>query len=268
MADTPPSKPAPEPLVDAVLLIDGDNDPHLPADFPIGERTLVRVFLRQAAKTPRGLEKRLGGLPFCVTVTCTQGGANAADFVMSLHAGILHATLPMHLPFTLVTNDKALSAIAQELQRTGRQAALWTSHDKEPRRRAATVAATVSRASSRRGGRRRGGRGRRGSSSAVQPQAAAPQPAPQAGPRDVETAKPAFPPVFTPASDPKVLEVAAAYAARLSRIKDPPSRLKTLLNDIANRTRSSGLPPEAILEELKRGHGLVVDERGHITKPA
>ncbi|MFH2204931.1 MAG: hypothetical protein ABIJ96_17620 [Elusimicrobiota bacterium] len=118
--------------VDAVLLIDADNDPHLPPDFTLGPRTLVRVFLRTGAKPPRALERRLEGIPMCVTVVSPQGGGNAADFVMSLHSGILHATLPMHVPFTLVTADVSLSVMAQELQRLGRRAALWTSHDKKP----------------------------------------------------------------------------------------------------------------------------------------
>ena len=114
--------------VDSVLLIDGDNDPHLPPDFPITDRTLVRVFLRPLAAMPRPLERRLGRLPMCVSVVSPKGGANSADFVMSLHAGVLHATLPLAIPFTLVSNDKSLGAMAQELQRIGRRAELWTSH--------------------------------------------------------------------------------------------------------------------------------------------
>ncbi len=233
--------------VDAVLLIDGDNDPHFPPDFPITPHTLVRVFLRPGAKMPRGLERRVGSLPFCVTVLSPKGGSNAADFIMSLHIGILHATLPLHLPFTLVTADKSLSVMAQELQRVGRQAILWTSHPERGRRRAApSESAGPSRDGRRQRAPRRSGRGK------AEPAQAAPTPEVQ-------------PQAQRPGRG--LAEVAAAYAARLSRIKDPPSRLKTLLNDIANRTGNSGHSPEAILEELKRGHGLSVDERGKVHRP-
>ena len=41
--------------VDSVLLIDGDNDPHVPPDVRPTRHTLVRVFLRPGAKMPRTL---------------------------------------------------------------------------------------------------------------------------------------------------------------------------------------------------------------------
>jgi hypothetical protein len=280
MADLPPppTSPRPEAFVDNVLLIDGDNDPHLPSDFPISDRSLVRVFLRLGAKMPRTLERRLGDLPYCVTVVTTEPGANAADFVMSHHAGILHATLPMHLPFVLVTNDKALQAIAQELQRLGRQASLWTSHPERgvaQARRSRSESASSSSSSS--DGRGRGGRGRRrGGRARAKPSARAESTTPaaweSAEPISLGKAEPE--PAAEPASavasvettaDPKLSQVASSYAARLARIKDPPSRLKTLINDIANRTKASGVPPEAIIEELKRSHGLAVDAQGRVT---
>ena len=59
-------------------------------------------------------------------------------------------------------------------------------------------------------------------------------------------------------------EVAWTYAARLQRIKDVPSRLKTLLNDIKNRAGSQGFAPEEVLEELKRHHGVKVDSQGRV----
>ncbi|MDE2489503.1 MAG: hypothetical protein KGM24_01560, partial [Elusimicrobia bacterium] len=147
--------------VDSVLLIDGDNDPHVPPDVRPTRHSLVRVFLRPGAKMPRTLEKKLAHLPHCATVVSPRGGANAADFVMSLHAGMLHAILPQHIPFLMVTNDATLQAMAAELQRLGRVATIWTSHpdaeamsdearaedDEEPR----------SARSRRRGGRSRGG---------------------------------------------------------------------------------------------------------------
>jgi hypothetical protein len=216
-------------MVDSVLLIDGDNDPHLPPDFPLTPDTLVRVFLRPEAKMPRGLERRLGSLPMCVTVLSPKGGRNAADFVMSLHAGLLHAALPMHVPFTLVTADKSLAAMAQELQRIGRRALLWTSHEKGGRRKAQAPAAARRPARS-------------------QPRAR-PAPAPQ--------------PV-RPAGERGLSDVAAAYARRLASIKDPPAKLKALLNDIKNRAVASGHSAEAILEELKRAGALRVDERGRV----
>ncbi|MDE2291875.1 MAG: hypothetical protein KGL53_07315, partial [Elusimicrobia bacterium] len=124
---SPDTRPLPG-AIDSVLLIDGDNDPHFPPGYEVDENTLVRVFLRQNAETPRTLTRRLAAVPNCVTVNATRTAGNAADFVMALHAGILHATLPMHIPFTIVTNDKGLSVIAQEFQRVGRQTVLWTSH--------------------------------------------------------------------------------------------------------------------------------------------
>lgn len=275
----------PDALVDSVLMIDGDNDPHMPPDFVISERALVRVFLRQGAKMPRGLERRLGHLPFCVTVACTVGGANAADFVMSLHAGILHATLPMHLPFSVVTNDKSLSAICSELQRLGRHASLWTSHDKpspssrrSSRAGSETAAAGESASSrSRRGGRGRRRGGRSGSASGGRAAKAAPTAeqvflaaeAAEKAAAKAEAAADTSLAAFEAAGDvdPKLIEVANSYAARLARIKDPPSRLKTLINDIANRTRSSKFKPEEIIEELKRSHGVSVDAQGRVAHP-
>jgi hypothetical protein len=240
--------------VDSVLLIDGDNDPHLPPEFKITDNTLARVFLRPQAKMPRGLEKKLGHLPMCVAVVSPKGGANAADFVMSLHAGMLHAVLPMSVPFTLVTNDKSLAAMVQELQRVGRMTSLWTSH---PDRR--EQAAAAEQKPSRRG-RRPGPRGRgRPAKRAAKPEATLVTGTPE----PTLTASPEAP----AASAGKSLEeTAAAYAARLGRIKDPPSRLKTLLNDIKNRSVSSGFSPEAILEELKRAHGLRVDDAGRVQR--
>lgn len=222
---------------DAVLLIDGDNDPHVPPDFRITPWTIIRVFLRPGVKMPASLERRVGSSPLCVSVSSPKGGANAADFVMSLHAGILHATLPMQIPFTLVTADASLAVMAQELQRLGRQAALWTSHvatsPRPPRRKPAGQARPAPR--------------RRAA-----PQQAAQQPAQQ------------------PAQTISLTSVAGAYAARLSRMKDPPSRLKALLNDIKNRAGAGGFPPESILEALKQSHGLMVDENGKVQrgKPA
>jgi hypothetical protein len=61
-------------------------------------------------------------------------------------------------------------------------------------------------------------------------------------------------------------EVTVAYERMLSRAKNPPSRLKALLNDIGNRTANFGYPSEAILEELKRSHGLSIDERGRVSR--
>jgi hypothetical protein len=234
---------AQEKMVDSVLLIDGDNDPHLPPDFPITPRTLVRVFVRVGAKTPRSLERRLGELPLSVTVSSPKPGANAADFVMSLHAGILHATLPMHIPFTLVTHDKSLAVMAQELQRVGRRAELWTSHPDRGARRAPSAPSAARKPVSR--GRRRPSR--------PVPAAAVPAASPIAAPA----------PAAAPAGR-GLAQIAAAYASRLSRIKDPPSRLKTLLNDIKNRAGTSGFSPEAILEELKSAQTLSVDANGRV----
>lgn len=273
---TPESQPQPEAErpVDSVLLIDGDNDPHLPPEFRITPHTLARVFLRPQAKMPKGLERKLGHLPMCVPVVSPKGGANAADFVMSLHAGMLHAVLPMSVPFTLVTNDKSLAAMVQELQRIGRMTNLWTSHPD---------AAAQAEASAETGGR--GGRGRRprrgGRAASAAPARARrgrgrakPAPAPdavekleaiaaeEAAAEQMEMRAPA--PAPSAAGGKSLEAVAATYAARLSRVKDPPSRLKTLLNDIKNRAVSSGFSPEAILEELKRSHGVSVDEQGRV----
>ncbi|MBI4422760.1 MAG: hypothetical protein HY554_03480 [Elusimicrobia bacterium] len=237
--------------IDSVLLIDGDNDPHLPPNFEVSDRALVRVFVRMGAKLPRTLERRLAALPRVVTVVSPRGGGNAADFVMSLHAGILHATLPMHLPFTLVTADRSLGVMADELQRVGRQAVLWTSH--EPR-----------------GGRRRAAPAARRPSSSGTPEDRDAQPAQAPATRRRRrgrrpaAAVPTAPASPAPQPDRRLAEAGAAYAARLARIKDPPSRLKTLLNDIRHRSASAGFSPEEILEELKRSHGLLVDGEGHV----
>jgi hypothetical protein len=248
--------------------------------------TLVRVFLRPGAKMPRTLEKKLSHLPHCTTVVSPRGGANAADFVMSLHAGMLHAILPQHIHFLMVTNDATLQAMAAELQRLGRVASIWTSHPdaeqmsvearseetfEEPK-----AARSRSRGGRSRGGRsssRRGGSGRSRTSSsssraAAEPSspraAAEPSPAPRApAPVSDEPRKP---------GGKTLSEVAWTYAARLQRIKDVPSRLKTLLNDIKNRAGSQGFNPEEVLEELKRHHGVKVDSSGRVTvakvKPA
>lgn len=255
--------PSQSPL-DLVLLIDGDNDPHVPPDVRPTRFTLARVFLRPGAKMPRTLEKKLSRLPHCATVVSPRGGANAADFVMSLHAGMLHATLPHHIPFLMVTNDATLSAMAAELQRLGRIATIWTSHPD-----AATMAADSHEEASgepkprrgRSGGRGRGGRSRSGRAAAPRggrgrspraPLAPAPQTAPP-------------PPDAPRKTGGKTLsEVAWTYAARLQRIKDVPSRLKTLLNDIKNRAGSQGFAPEEVLEELKRHHGVKVDAQGRV----
>lgn len=218
---------------DAVILIDGDNDPHLPPDFKVSPRSLVRVFLRTGAKMPKTLERRVGHLHNCLTVVSPKGGANAADFVMSLHAGILHATLPLAIPFTLVTFDKALLAITQELQRVGRQVGAWTSHPEgEPRRRTRLAPAAVIRK--------------------ISPRRRSPAPAP---------------PAPSPSSKPTLQEAAAAYAQRLSRLKDIPSRVKSLLNDIRFRAKTGSFSPEEILEKLKKSHGYRVDEQGKVHRP-
>jgi hypothetical protein len=268
--------------VDSVLLIDGDNDPHVPPDVHPTRHTLVRVFLRPGAKMPRTLEKKLSHLPHCTTVVSPRGGANAADFVMSLHAGMLHAILPQHIHFLMVTNDATLQAMAAELQRLGRVATIWTSHPdagqmsaeargeetfEEPVER--KPARSRSRGGRSRGGRsssRRGGSGRTRSSASPAPRAAAepsPKPAAPAAPASDEPRKP---------GGKTLSEVAWTYAARLQRIKDVPSRLKTLLNDIKNRAGSQGFNPEEVLEELKRHHGVKVDSQGRVqftrVKPA
>jgi hypothetical protein len=270
MAHNPDSSAPPRYPLDSVLLIDGDNDPHVPPDVHPTRHTLVRVFLRPGAKMPRTLEKKLGHLPHCATVVSPKGGANAADFVMSLHAGMLHAVLPQHIHFLMVTNDATLSAMAAELQRLGRVATLWTSHpdpaalslqameegEDEPRPR------SRGGRSRSRGGRtsRRGGKGRARPSPAAAREAAPPPPPP--------------PPPDTPRKPggKTISEVAWTYAARLQRIKDVPSRVKPLLNDIKNRAGSHGFSPEEILEELKRHHGVRVDGQGRVqvdrVKPA
>ncbi len=242
-------------LVDSVLLIDADNDPHLPSDFPLSTATLVRVFLRPKAALPRTLQKRIADLPLCATISAPQGGKNAADFVMSMHAGLLHASLPMHIPFSIVTNDKALSAIVQELQRVGRVATLWTSH---PDRQEQAQSSSIRRSSSPRPTRsRRGGRGRGRSAKIV--------PAPTMAEPQSAGVKPATIPA-PPSPSRSLADVTATYERMLSRAKNPPSRLKALLNDISNRTINFGYPADAILEELKRSHGLSIDERGHVSR--
>ncbi|MDP3541209.1 MAG: hypothetical protein Q8T11_01930, partial [Elusimicrobiota bacterium] len=162
--------------IENVLLIDGDNDPHVPPDARVTRATLVRVFLRPGALLPRNLEKPLARLPNFCTVTSPKGGANAADFVMSLHAGMLHAVLPQSVPFLMVTNDATLAAMTAELQRLGRVATIWTSHrDMEAELKEAegtgsyeSEGTTKAKNSRRRGGRSRGG----GRSRAAAPAAA------------------------------------------------------------------------------------------------
>jgi hypothetical protein len=275
--------------IENVLLIDGDNDPHVPPDARVTRHTLVRVFLRPGALLPRNLEKPLARLPNFCTVTSPKGGANAADFVMSLHAGMLHAVLPQHVPFLMVTNDATLTAMTAELQRLGRMATVWTSHrDMEAELAEAESGATGSYESAgttkaknnrRRGGRSRGGRGR-----AAAP--AAPRSGRSRGGRGRSSSARSTPPeaALTPVLPPPVSdeprktggktlsEAAWTYASRLQRIKDVPSRVKTLLNDIKNRAGSHGFSPEEILEELKRHHGVKVDVQGRVqvekVKPA
>jgi hypothetical protein len=266
MAGNPDSAIPPRFPIDSVLLIDGDNDPHVPPDVHPTRHTLVRVFLRPGAKMPRTLEKKLGSLPHCATVVSPIGGANAADFVMSLHAGMLHAILPQHINFLMVTNDATLQAMAAELQRLGRIASLWTSHpdpaavSMEAREDLADEPRPRSRGgrSRSRGGRtsRRGGKGRapRASSSAASRSATPPPPPPPPPPPDVPRK----------AGGKTITEVAWTYAARLQRIKDVPSRVKPLLNDIKNRAGSHGFTPEEVLEELKRNHGVKVDSQGRV----
>lgn len=275
--------------IENVLLIDGDNDPHVPPDARVTRSTLVRVFLRPGALLPRNLEKPLARLPNFCTVTSPKGGANAADFVMSLHAGMLHAVLPQSVPFLMVTNDATLAAMTAELQRLGRVATIWTSHrDMEAELVAAETTGsyesegtTKAKNSRRRGGRSRGGgrsraaapaapsrrsRGGRGRSSsrATPPEAAAAAPAPVILPPDNGEPR--------KTGGKTLSEAAWTYASRLQRIKDVPSRVKTLLNDIKNRAGSHGFSPEEILEELKRHHGVKVDAQGRVqvekVKPA
>lgn len=273
-AYTSPASP-----IENVLLIDGDNDPHVPPGARVTRYTLVRVFLRPGALLPRNLEKPLARLPNFCTVTSPKGGANAADFVMSLHAGMLHAVLPQHVPFLMVTNDATLTAMTAELQRLGRVATVWTSHrDMEAELTEAesgttggyeSAGTTKAKNHRRRGGRgrssstsrggsssSRGGRSRRSRSSRSEPSAApkteaAPPPAPVSDePRKT--------------GGKTLTEAAWTYASRLQRIKDVPSRVKTLLNDIKNRAGSHGFTPEEILEELKRNHGVRVDGQGRV----
>lgn len=291
----PEAYTAPRSPIENVLLIDGDNDPHVPPDARVTRSTLVRVFLRPGALLPRNLEKPLARLPNFCTVTSPKGGANAADFVMSLHAGMLHAVLPQSIPFLMVTNDATLAAMTAELQRLGRVATIWTSHrDMEADLVAAegtgsyeSAGTTKAKNSRRRGGRSRsggrsraaapaastaarrsrGGRGR-ASSRATPPEAAS------------ITAAAAPAPVILPPDNGQprktggktLSEAAWTYASRLQRIKDVPSRVKTLLNDIKNRAGSHGFSPEEILEELKRHHGVKVDAQGRVAvekvKPA
>ena len=264
-------------LVDGVLLIDADNDPHMPSDFPLSAATLVRVFLRPKAALSRALQKRLTGLPLCATISAPQGGKNAADFVMAMHAGILHASLPMHLPFSIVTNDKALSAIVQELQRVGRVATLWTSHPEagaEETPRAQSSRSPRPRRGGRGGSRGSGRRERRpagtggtsdtaGAGRRAKPVTAPESAAPLA--QDLTPAPPAPPPAPAQPVRP-IAEVTAAYARMLARAKNPPNRLKALLNDIGNRTANSGWQPVEVLEELKLSHGLRIDERGRVSR--
>ncbi len=276
--------------IENVLLIDGDNDPHVPPDARVTRHTLVRVFLRPGALLPRNLEKPLARLPNFCTVTSPKGGANAADFVMSLHAGMLHAVLPQSVPFLMVTNDATLTAMTAELQRLGRVATVWTSHrDLETELKEAESDASGSYESAgttkaknhrRRGGRSRGGRssssastaaprsgrsrgGRSRTSSRATPPEAASAPAPVLPPDNGEPRK---------TGGKTLSEAAWTYASRLQRIKDVPSRVKTLLNDIKNRAGSHGYSPEEILEELKRHHGVQVDAQGRVkvakVKPA
>jgi hypothetical protein len=271
--------------IENVLLIDGDNDPHVPPDARVTRHTLVRVFLRPGALLPRNLEKPLARLPNFCTVTSPKGGANAADFVMSLHAGMLHAVLPQHVPFLMVTNDATLTAMTAELQRLGRMATVWTSHrDMEAELKEIegtgtyeSAGTTKAKNNRRRGGRSRGGRaaapvsrrsrgGRgRSSSSRSTPPEAASAPAPEAVAPLVSDAP-------RKAGGKTLSEAAWTYASRLQRIKDVPSRVKTLLNDIKNRAGSHGFSPEEILEELKRHHGVRVDVQGRVqvekVKPA
>jgi hypothetical protein len=263
MAGNPDSSIPPRFPIDSVLLIDGDNDPHVPSDVNPTRHTLVRVFLRPGAKMPRTLEKKLGHLPHCATVVSPIGGANAADFVMSLHAGMLHAILPQHIHFLMVTNDATLQAMAAELQRLGRVASLWTSHpdpatvSQEAREDAA---ADEPRPRSRGGrSRSRGGRTSRRGGKGRAPRAAAPT-------RESAPPPPPPPPPDVPrkAGGKTITEVAWTYAARLQRIKDVPSRVKPLLNDIKNRAGSHGFTPEEVLEELKRNHGVKVDGQGRV----
>jgi hypothetical protein len=281
----PEAYTAPRSPIENVLLIDGDNDPHVPPDARVTRATLVRVFLRPGALLPRNLEKPLARLPNFCTVTSPKGGANAADFVMSLHAGMLHAVLPASIPFLMVTNDATLSAMAAELQRLGRVASIWTSHpDAESMSAEATGryesdGTKPARNNRGRGGRSRGGRSRAGAASAATPAARRSRGGRGRSSSRSTPPEAAAPAPLVPVSDQprktggKTLSEAAwTYASRLQRIKDVPSRVKTLLNDIKNRAGSHGFTPEEILEELKRHHGVKVDVQGRVqvekVKPA
>lgn len=277
----PEAYTVPRSPIENVLLIDGDNDPHVPPDARVTRSTLVRVFLRPGALLPRNLEKPLARLPNFCTVTSPKGGANAADFVMSLHAGMLHAVLPSSVPFLMVTNDATLTAMAAELQRLGRIATVWTSHpDAQAMSEEATGSYESAGTKPARNNRRRGGRARGGSRAAAPaaPARRSRRGRGRSGSRSTppEAALPASP---APVSDEprkeggKTLSEAAwTYASRLQRIKDVPSRVKTLLNDIKNRAGSHGFSPEEILEELKRHHGVKVNAEGRVAvekvKPA
>ena len=92
----------------------------------------------------------------------------------------------------------------------------------------------------------------------------APASAEPAGEASADTAAP----VTAAASRPgrSLADVTIAYERMLSRAKNPPSRLKALLNDIGNRTANFGYTTEAILEELKRSGRLTIDEKGRVSR--
>ncbi len=274
----PEAYTTPRSPIENVLLIDGDNDPHVPPDARVTRHTLVRVFLRPGALLPRNLEKPLARLPNFCTVTSPKGGANAADFVMSLHAGMLHAVLPQNVPFLMVTNDATLTAMTAELQRLGRMATVWTSHpDAETMSEEATGRYESAGTKAARNNRSRGGRSRAGRARAAAP-AVAPSSRRSRGGRGRSASRAAAPPPLPVSDAPRktggktLSEAAWTYASRLQRIKDVPSRVKTLLNDIKNRAGSHGFTPEEILEELKRHHGVKVGGTGRVqvekVKPA
>ncbi|MFI5363514.1 MAG: hypothetical protein ACHQ49_16220, partial [Elusimicrobiota bacterium] len=96
------------------------------------------------------------------------------------------------------------------------------------------------------------------------PASSAPRPAPTPAPEPPAASAPVSDEPRKPGGK-TLSEVAWTYAARLQRIKDVPSRLKTLLNDIKNRAGSQGFNPEEVLEELKRHHGVKVDSSGRVT---
>jgi len=220
--------------VGSVLLIDGDNDPHLPPGFEINDSTLVRIFLRPGASVPKLLDRKLGPLPMKTAVLSQEGGRNAADFVMALHAGLLHASVPMSVPFTLVTADKKLGAIVEELQRIGRPASLWTSHPERGRRASSPAKTPV----------RRKPVSRRGRSSSTPSRTRAAKPVRSENPSELD-------------------KVVRAYAARLKQVKDPPRKLQTLLNDIANRA-GGDQKPEDVVSALKKRGVITVDSQGRV----